>query len=818
MKKRNAKMKKPLEAFEGLKRLKVYLRIIFTLTIVFVINTCLRSDDGHMLVRLSPKSMAQWEHIQALDLEVVSEIPSPEAVDVLILSSRLKEIEATGIESLILIDSQHLQHTDAAIAFQRDGTTIEPEFHTYEEVGAELDSFATAYPQICVLDTIGYSQQEGRIIWALKISDNAHLEEDEPAVLYNGVHHACEVMGLEICMYMINFLVSNYGTDGRVTNWIDNTEIWFVPLLNPDGHSAVTSDINTFWRKNGRELNDNGILYEYLCNDWWTCYTEGINLNRNYGFNWTSSGSGDPWHYDYRGPFAFSESENQALQEFATAQKFVFSISYHSYGEIVFYPWNWGGSPAPDDAVISSVAAIMASRIGRENGGIYDYGRNGALSGMSANWLYGELGTIDFMIEVNPYPIFIPSGNEVGEIAQRNMNGAVYLLDRVRGPGLTGHITEAGTSFPLSATVKILEMYSPQITPRTSEPLYGRYHRILTPGEYTVEVSKDGYETQLIHDVMVGTDGPSTLDVLLRPTPELSVSTYSIDDDTNGPSQGNGNNEINFGERIELMVDFQNPGDAMVQDVTAVLRTNDTYVQITDSVRILGDIASGETASTATGFIFTASTDIPDDHTIFFTLTLQDALSRGWVETLPLHAVAPEFVFYNCSIHEGSGNGLVDPGESVELFITLLNTGGQEAQFITAHLRSDDPYVTVETDHAEYGLILPDSMIVSSTPFVITIGSDCPVPHSAWFELDIEGSGDYSRFLTFALAVGEVARGDANLDGTINILDVLFVINEILDLVGFNSLQFTAADMNTDGTINILDVVLIVNAILGAEP
>jgi hypothetical protein len=88
-------------------------------------------------------------------------------------------------------------------------TDIDPEYHTFEEVTAELESLAVAYPQLCKLDSIGHAQQFNRTIWCMKVSDNVQTEEDEIAVLYIGTHHACEVMGCETLLYMINHLLEN---------------------------------------------------------------------------------------------------------------------------------------------------------------------------------------------------------------------------------------------------------------------------------------------------------------------------------------------------------------------------------------------------------------------------------------------------------------------------------------------------------------------------------------------------------------------------------------------------------------------------------
>jgi hypothetical protein len=333
-------------------------------------------------------------------------------------------------------------------------------------------------------------------------------------------------MGLEICMRLINDLLDDYGSDPQITFWVDNTEIWFIPLLNPDGHSAVTDSISLYWRKNGRDLNGNDTLYEYECNDWWTCDTEGVNNNRNYDFNFLQGGSGSPWLCSYRGAYPFSESENAAIRDLAIEQKFVLSISYHSYGEIVYYPWDWSGSYAPDDAALTQIAQQIALRITQHDGfGSYAYGHNGALVGMSANWLYGTQGTFDYMIEVLEYPYFIIPGSEIDSVYRANKPGALYLLDRVRGSSITGIVSDSITGDPLKAWVKIIELYSTDVSPRRSDPHFGRYRWLLTPGFYNLEFSSPGYATKTFSNVSVGPDEPTVLDVQLSQrmsTPVLS--------------------------------------------------------------------------------------------------------------------------------------------------------------------------------------------------------------------------------------------------------------------------------------------------------
>lgn len=146
-------------------------------------------------------------------------------------------------------------------AFNTNG--IDPEYHTYEEMLFFLDSIASAYPEITKLDTMGTSQFEERYIPMIKISDNPELEEDEAAILYDGMHHAREPLGMETCLKLIGYLVSNYDSDPDVKNWIDNIEFFIIPVLNPDGWNYVVESADTYpyWRKNLRD-NDGDQIFD----------------------------------------------------------------------------------------------------------------------------------------------------------------------------------------------------------------------------------------------------------------------------------------------------------------------------------------------------------------------------------------------------------------------------------------------------------------------------------------------------------------------------------------------------------------------------
>jgi len=388
---------------------------------------------------------------------------------------------------------------------------LHPRYHTYETALAELQAIAASYPEIAKLDSIGHSSDWNHGIWALKLSDNVETNEDEPSVLYNGVHHAEEVLGLEICLYMIDDLCSRYGVVDSVTEWIDETEIWFIPLLNPDGHRVVTDSIATGWRKNGRDNNGNE-MFDTCC--------DGVDLNNNYDFVWSAGGSSDPSASYYRGPTPFSENETQIMRDICQSEDFVFSLNYHSpsisSGDVVYYPWMWSGSFAPDHPVISNVANNVAQRIRKDIGTFYAIW-GGATAGRARNWQYGVNGTIGMTIEVLSYEVQ-PPGAEVDTICARNLPGAYYLLDRVVGPGITGTVNDLITGSPLEAEVRILQAYDEDLPARMTDPTFGRYRRVLMPGTYTVEVLKTGYQTIPIAAVSVA-DGPCVeLNIVLAPS------------------------------------------------------------------------------------------------------------------------------------------------------------------------------------------------------------------------------------------------------------------------------------------------------------
>lgn len=412
-------------------------------------------------------------------------------------------------------------------------------FHTYEEMTQELQAYANDYPDLCILESIGQSL-EGRELWALKISDNPQIDEDEPAILIDGLIHAEEIYGVEISMMLIDNLLTGYGENDQFTNWVDHTEIWIVPDGNPDGHQVVMDGIDICYRKNKRDNNENGefdysiaecpgVYPDVPCfiNDYGhpecTLINEsdidGVDLNRNFDWAWYDTPDTN-WASEYFvGTAPFSEPEAAAMADLAREVRPTFALIYHSSRsgnlvERVVFPWRddvYGSSP--DYRHLEDVARRMARLIPADGGiGTYVHAHCRGDKGYAQNWFYAELGTFAFEVEV-AICCNIQSRSEifVESVCQRNLEGVYYLLDRLRQDGvLTGVVRNAETHDVIpGAHVKLVGVDNDSLlTPRYAD-VHGRYRRILklSPSSvYTLEVSHPGYDTATITDIQVTPD------------------------------------------------------------------------------------------------------------------------------------------------------------------------------------------------------------------------------------------------------------------------------------------------------------------------
>ena len=257
-------------------------------------------------------------------------------------------------------------------------------FYTYEEMLDILDSMRVLFPNLISNRQIvspSIVTHEGRPIYWLRISDNPDTDETvEPEVLYTALHHAREPNSLTQMIYYMWYLLENYETDPEVRFIVDNTELYFMPCLNPDGYifnQTNEPDGGGLWRKNLRNNGDGST---------------GVDLNRNYGFEWGFDDIGsspNPNSETYRGPSAFSEPETQAVRAFCQEHEFVVAQNYHTFGNLLIYPWGYSDSPTAESETFNTLAMVMTL----ENDYVAGTGTETVgytVNGDSDDWMYGE--------------------------------------------------------------------------------------------------------------------------------------------------------------------------------------------------------------------------------------------------------------------------------------------------------------------------------------------------------------------------------------------------------------------------------------------
>lgn len=294
-------------------------------------------------------------------------------------------------------------------------------FLTYAQMLTELDDMQSLYPDLITLKApIGsFETIENRPIYWVKISDNPNVDETEPEMLYTAIHHAREPASLQQLIFYMWYLLENYDSDSQVSTLVDNSEMYFVPVINVDGYlynESTDPNGGGYWRKNRR--NNGGSF--------------GVDLNRNYGYEWGGLGaSTDPSDNTYRGAAGFSEPETQAIKWFCEEHEFVMALNNHTHSELLLYPFGYDyNTPTPDDAIFEAISTLMVSQNGYTNqmsSELYP------ASGVSDDWMYGDTSTHNKIFAMTPEIgyAFWPSQNDIIPICKEmmfhNLTGATLI-------------------------------------------------------------------------------------------------------------------------------------------------------------------------------------------------------------------------------------------------------------------------------------------------------------------------------------------------------------------------------------------------------
>ncbi len=343
-------------------------------------------------------------------------------------------------------------------------------FPTSAEVAEILAQAEAAFPGIArrIDLTARYGlppASGGHHLYALKISDNPGLEEDEPAFLMVSAHHGNEIGTPVVALHAIEQLTEGYGSDPRITALVDGQEIWIAPLWNPDGYPTS--------RRNGND----------------------VDLNRNYPFLWDTecSGSTDPGSGTYRGPAAGSEPETRTMMAFSEDQRFTKVLDFHSSGRETLFAYRCSPHTLVDYLQQEAEAISLASSYGGDV-------RQPSAEGEHYQWQLGMYSNFAFLTEISTTqtPTFADALNE----ADRVWPGTLWMLERP--VPVSGHVTDAVTGEAIEVDISYLEAPFSQGEQNRSAPLFGRYHAFLPPGDFTIRFEGTGYTTQEIPVTVTG--------------------------------------------------------------------------------------------------------------------------------------------------------------------------------------------------------------------------------------------------------------------------------------------------------------------------
>lgn len=312
-----------------------------------------------------------------------------------------KNIDFLGLESnskmmlARVTEKQRLLFHDLGVTYNVTQSFLEnvTSFDGYlkpNQVRQRLESLAAKYPHFAKVLQFGSSVDGAKLV-ALEISNDVHsVQKEKPVVFFNGLHHARELMTTEIVVHIAETLLSFTEGDEETRAWLENFRIVVVPQVNPDGHALVHKGY-AWWRKN---TAGNPLMY-------------GVDLNRNYPENWNACDGSSGIRSDdtYRGAKAASEPETQAMLKLFEMYKPIANISYHSFSEVILYPFGCAEQTNSAETLFHAVAESMRDSIVDDNGdaGTYKIGTapdllyNADGGDNDTHWL--RFGTLSFAIE-----------------------------------------------------------------------------------------------------------------------------------------------------------------------------------------------------------------------------------------------------------------------------------------------------------------------------------------------------------------------------------------------------------------------------------
>jgi murein tripeptide amidase MpaA len=360
-------------------------------------------------------------------------------------------------------------------------------YPTYTQYDSIMQSFKSLYPSLCRLDTIGTSIN-GKLVLALKISNNPDIDGVKPAVFYSSTIHGDEPAGYVLMLHLADYLLKNYSLSSRVKNLVDNLDIWINPLANPDG-----------------TYNHGDTIYlpsRYNAN--------GYDLNRNFP---------DPIT-----PNTVRQKETLDMIKFMRKHRFVISANFHTGEEVVNYPWDRWERLHADNDWFESIGRKYADTVHFNSAsGYMTFLDNGITDGYQWYPVYG--GRQDFITwELQGREVTIELDNEsitptarLPLLWQYNWHSLIGYLENALY-GIHGSVRNVNTHAPVPAKV-FINGHDQDSSQVYSDTLTGSFERFLSPGSWTLTFSALDYWPVTVNNIIVNSGQKTDLIVDMSPVP-----------------------------------------------------------------------------------------------------------------------------------------------------------------------------------------------------------------------------------------------------------------------------------------------------------
>ncbi len=665
-------------------------------------------------------------------------------------------------------------------------------YYTFEEIESQLDQLSFLYPNIISQKvSIGLSL-EGRNIWAIKISDNHSINENEPEVLYTGLHHSREPMSYMNLFYYMHWLGENYNSNLLAQHLVNNREQWFIPAINPDGlvyNEGISSNGGGLQRKNVRQ----------------TCsFTPiGVDLNRNYSYMWgydNEGSSSDGCSETYRGDSPFSEPETQAVRDFVNANNFKINFNYHSYSNLLIYPFGYeydNQAPQEDIDIFIEYGQDMVQynnyALGTGPDLLYP------VNGEACDWMYGEKNIFSYTPEIGSQNDgFWPATNRIVPLAEENLYpNQVLALNAGSKYDLEINVQDTSFDFGVSYPLYI-SLFNRGLSDSNGEVIIQIEHSDNLIFELN-EFSLDMLESREFIDLGAIAYFQLNPNLSNGTFEEIKVTVYDLDNYEYSKSiqiiagQTSVINSDNF--ELESSWTVGDSNDDATRGVWERVIPNATYEY---GVIVQPDFDHSEDGAycfiteNGTNQNNPGETDVDGGKTTLFSpiYDLSDYDS----------ALVSYWKWYTNNLGNNPGTDLwrVDvSNDGGNTWSSLENTNVSNNSWVFKQFLISD-YISL-TNNIKFRFIAEDVFNNGD------VGSGGSL---------VEAGIDDFLIEVFEENGNNCLAGDVNEDSSINVQDIVNMVSLIVSPPNNLNIYFCSSDLNSDGNINVQDIILLVSIIL----